>query len=195
MTILHLSDTHGYHRQLNSLPEADIVIHSGDFTMAGSEAEAIDFMNWFCSLPYKHKIFICGNHDECIYGANIDGLDKNVYYLNNSGIEIEGFKIFGIPMFMRDGKKRETYYKNTPSDTDILITHAPPFGIMDFDGRRNYGSEVLLQKVSEISPKLHLFGHIHNAHGIQKINGSIFSNGAIMNDSYENMQSPNLIEL
>lgn len=194
MRILHLSDTHGCHRQLKELPEVDVLIHSGDFTMAGSETEAIDFMNWLCDLPYNHKIFICGNHDECLYGANIEGLDRNVHYLNNSGIEIEGFKFYGVPMFMRDSRKRETFYSSIPEDTDILITHAPPFGIMDFDGRRNYGSEVLLQKVSGMSLKLHLFGHIHNAHGIQEINGIIFSNGAIMNDSYRNLQTPNLIE-
>lgn len=56
MTILHLSDTHSQHRWLTQLPEADILVHSGDFTMNGSEQEAIDFMNWFCDLPYPHKI-------------------------------------------------------------------------------------------------------------------------------------------
>ena len=59
--IIHLSDTHGCHRRLTDLPEADIVVHSGDFTMNGSEQEAIDFLNWFCDLDYPHKIFICGN--------------------------------------------------------------------------------------------------------------------------------------
>ena len=69
---------------------------SGDFTMTGSEREAIDFLNWFCDLPYPHKIFICGNHDECLYEANINGLDNNVHYLCNSGIEIEGLKFYGV---------------------------------------------------------------------------------------------------
>ena len=40
MKIIHISDTHGYHRWLTELPEADIIVHSGDFTMAGSEQEA-----------------------------------------------------------------------------------------------------------------------------------------------------------
>ena len=97
MKILHISDTHGNHYRLLDLPEADVVVHSGDFTMNGSEAEAIDFMNWFCDLPYRHKIFICGNHDDCLYGANIDGLDDNVHYLCNSGIEIDGLKFYGVP--------------------------------------------------------------------------------------------------
>ena len=55
MTILHISDTHSQHRRLTQLPDADILVHSGDFTMNGSEQEAIDFMNWFCDLPYPTK--------------------------------------------------------------------------------------------------------------------------------------------
>ncbi|MDE6654552.1 MAG: metallophosphoesterase, partial [Muribaculaceae bacterium] len=95
MKILHLSDTHNCHHLLRDLPEADVVVHSGDFCMAGSEQEALDFLNWFCDLPYKHKIFVCGNHDDCLYGANIEGLDSNVHYLFNSCIEIEGIKFYG----------------------------------------------------------------------------------------------------
>jgi len=86
--ILHLSDTHGCHHRLRDLPEADVVVHSGDFTMNGSEAEALDFMDWFCDLSYVHKFFICGNHDECLYGANINGFDSNVHYLCNFGVGI-----------------------------------------------------------------------------------------------------------
>ena len=57
MKILHISDTHNHHCQLQDLPAADVIVHSGDFTMAGTEAEVIDFMEWFCALPYKHKVF------------------------------------------------------------------------------------------------------------------------------------------
>ncbi len=74
MKILHISDTHGTYPSLTHMPETDVIVHSGDFTMGGSEQEAIDFMNWFCDLPYRHKIFISGNHDACLYGVNIDGL-------------------------------------------------------------------------------------------------------------------------
>ena len=102
MKIVHISDTHGCHHQLRNLPEADVAVHSGDFTINGSQEEAFDFMNWFCDLPYKHKIFICGNHDDCLYGANIEGLDSNVHYLCNSEVEIDDVTFYGIPMFMRD---------------------------------------------------------------------------------------------
>lgn len=196
MKILHISDTHGCHRRLHDLPQADIVVHSGDLTMNGSEQEALDFMNWFCDLPYPQKIFICGNHDECLYDATIDGLDGNVHYLCNSGIEIEGLKFYGVPMFMGDciTDRQTKHYANIPDDTDILITHTPPFGILDFDDNINYGSEELLGRISVVQPQLHLFGHIHAQYGMTILNGITFSNGAVMNADYTNFRKPILIE-
>lgn len=197
MKILHLSDTHGCHHRLRDLPDADLAVHSGDFCMVGTEQEAFDFLNWFCDLPYRHKIFICGNHDDSLYGANIDGLDSNVHYLCNSGIEIEGLKFYGVPMFMGDciTERQNLNYDKIPIDTDILITHTPAYGILDFDDNINYGSEVLLQAVTNVNPRIHLFGHIHKQHGITTIETTIFSNGAIMNEDYSIHNHPNVIEL
>lgn len=196
MKILHISDTHGCHHQLGDLPDADVIVHSGDFCMTGTQQEALDFLNWFCDLPYKYKIFICGNHDECLYNANIEGLDSNVFYLNNSDVEIEGIKFYGVPLFMSDAYGRQDiYYKAIPSNIDVLITHAPACGILDFDMDRNWGSEVLLDRVKEVQPKAHLFGHIHVSYGILKKDQTIYSNAAIMSDNYTNSNSYNLIEL
>lgn len=44
ISILHLSDIHGQHRRLSKLPDADVIIYSGDFTMAGTEQEVFDFI-------------------------------------------------------------------------------------------------------------------------------------------------------
>lgn len=101
MTILHISDTHGLHNQLTNLTAADVIVHSGDFTLGGSEKEAIEFMQWFCDLPYKHKVFVAGNHDMCMYGADkVEGLPENVHYLCNSSVIIDGIKFYGMLMFM-----------------------------------------------------------------------------------------------
>lgn len=197
MKILHISDTHNCHHRLRDLPEADVVVHSGDFCMVGTEQEAIDFLNWFCDLPYKHKIFICGNHDDCLNGANIDGLDSNVHYLCNSGIEIGGITFYGVPMFMGDciTDRQSRNYDIIPNNTDVLITHSPAYGILDFDDGINYGSEELLAKISTLNLKAHLFGHIHAQHGVKKQSGIIFSNGAIINADYSNLSNPNLINI
>ena len=197
MRILHLSDTHGVHQRLINLPEADIIVHSGDFTMTGTESEAIAFMIWLSHLPYAHKIFICGNHDEYLWNANIKGLDANVHYLNNTGIEIEGIKFYGVPMFLNDcitGRQFQNY-ANILADTNVVITHEPPYGILDESDKTNFGSEELLQRIKNIQPSAHLFGHIHRHHGMQKIGSTIFSNGAIMKDNYTDLQSPNIIDI
>lgn len=202
MEILHLSDTHGAHHQLKNLPEADIVVHSGDFCMVGEQREALDFLNCFCDLPYKHKIFICGNHDSCLYEANIEGLDGNVHYLCNSGIEIDGVKFYGVPMFMEDciSPRQARYYTAIPKDTDVLITHSPAYGILDLDDSIDgdfihYGSEELLERLTGVHPRAHLFGHVHRQHGITEQYGIIFSNGAVMNDDFSKLNTPNITEL
>lgn len=196
MKILHISDTHGNHRRLNSLPTADIVVHSGDITMNGSEQEALDFLDWFCDLPYQHKLFICGNHDSCLYEASIDGLDGNVHYLCNSGIEIEGIRFYGVPMFMEDCMTglQNKYFSDIPANIDVLVTHTPPSGILDSDSGINYGSKILLDRIMAVRPELHLFGHIHSSHGIKSINGIRYSNGAMMNADYSDILEPNMID-
>lgn len=197
MKIIHISDTHGCHRCLSEHPEADIIVHSGDFTMVGSEQEALDFLNWFCDLPYRHKVFICGNHDDCLYGANIDGLDSNVYYLCNSGIEIEGIKFYGVPMFTEDciTDRQSQNYAQIPNNTDVLITHSPAYGILDLADDINYGSEELLQSLARINLRLHMFGHIHRQHGITTMGTTKFSNGAIMDMHFSTLNLPNIIKL
>lgn len=186
INILHLSDTHGLHRQLPQLPDADVIVHSGDFTMAGTEQEVFDFTNWFCDLPYRHKIFIARNHDDCLYGAELSGLDDNCHYLCNSGINIEDIKFYGVPMFIDDdmtGKYKE-YLSVIPNDTDVLITHQPPLCVLDYDGHRHYGSPELFEKIQIVRPKLHLFGHIHATFGTSLSNGTIFSNAALVDEQY-----------
>lgn len=196
MKILHLSDTHGCHRRLKGLPEADVVVHSGDFTMAGSESEALDFISWFSGLPYAHKVFICGNHDACLYEAGVDGLDTDVHYLYNSGIELDGVKFYGVPLFMEDvmTDRQSDHYAAIPEDTDVLITHAPAYGILDFDDI-HFGSRELRQRLEEIKPRLHLFGHVHAQHGVTQAGVTTCSNGSIMDKAYLSMNPPNLLEL
>ena len=197
LRLLHISDTHGVHRRLRDLPEADILVHSGDFTMSGSEAETLDFLEWLCDLPYRHKVLVAGNHDACLYRATLDGLDDNVNYLCDSGGEIEGAKFWGVPMFMEDcvSGHQEQLYVAIPDDTDVLVTHTPPYGIPDRDGSILYGSRELLEKVRAIRPVLHLFGHIHRAHGTTNDGMTVFSNATIMDESYDSLNEPNVLPI
>ena len=78
MTILQISDTHNRHQLLTNLPTADVLVHCGDFTDMGTEEEALNFLNWLIEQPYRHKIFVTGNHDLCLWEAeNIEDLSNN----------------------------------------------------------------------------------------------------------------------
>ncbi len=201
MKILHLSDTHCRHRELVELPDADVIVHSGDFTFAGSEAEAYDFMNWFCDLPYPHKIFIAGNHDFCMYGAEtVDGLPANVHYLCNSGISVFGIRFYGMPMFIQDciGGQYNKHLLDIPDDTDVIVTHQPPYGVLDFSdygsGPACHGDVFLRRHVFDVKPRCHLFGHEHGCYGVEESCGITFSNAAVLDDGYNLVHSPNLLE-
>ena len=198
MRILHISDTHSKHRELPPLPDADIIVHSGDFTFAGSENEAYDFINWFYDLPYQHKIFIAGNHDMCMYGAeSIEGLPNNVHYLCNSGIVINDVQFYGIPMFMEDimDGSFDRMISDISDSTNVLISHQTPYGICDEFNGRHCGDMALRDKIDKLpSLRLHLFGHQHEANSIVVRDSITFSNSTVLDCHYDLIANPRVIE-
>ena len=82
-----------------------------------------------------------------------------------------------------------------PEDTDVLVTHTPPYGILDREGSIQYGSSELLERVRVIHPRLDLFGHIHKFHGTLSDGVTAFSNAAIMNEGYDNLNAENVLSL
>ena len=188
MRILQISDTHNRHQLLTNLPAADVLIHCGDFTDMGTEDEVLDFLNWFIEQSYPHKIFITGNHDLCLWDAeDIEDLPGNVYFLQDRECEVDGVRFFGLGY-----NHPETLI---PADVDILVTHEPPMMILDESNGTHWGNLPLRNRVMEIKPQYHLFGHAHEAYGISCQGRTIFSNGSILDDQYQLYHAPRLIEL
>ena len=195
MKVTAISDTHGKHKQLK-LTGGDLLIHSGDISSFGNKEEISCFLEWFSKQKYKYKIFIAGNHDFS-FENQFDEIiiPDNVTYLNDSGIEIEGLYIWGSPItptfynlaFNRDrGKEIEYHWNKIPVKTDILITHGPPYGILDeTETHFNTGCKNLLEKIGSINLKYHIFGHIHEASGITKKKGTIYINASSVNLEYK----------
>jgi len=196
-----ISDTHNKHNQITPyLDGGDILIHCGDFTGMGKKSEIDNFCKWFDKLDYKTKIFIAGNHDlmfesDPASAKEIVNAYKSINYLQDSFIIVNGIKIYGSPwqpqfcgwaFNVPRGKKLAEKWLKIPIDTDILITHGPPFGHCDkvSIGSENLGCVDLLNRVMEIKPKYHLFGHIHGGHGKDFDNDTIFVNGSNLNEGY-----------
>lgn len=183
MIILHLSDTHGLHHQIKDLPAADVIIHSGDFSHNGTEDEVLDFLNWFIDLPYKHKIFVTGNHDMCLWDAdNIEDLPENMYFLQDRSVEIDGVKFFGLGYIHPE--------ELIPDDADIIITHEPPEMILDETNEMHWGNPKIRDRIFEVKPRYHLFGHAHDAYGRVKIEGIVFSNASLLDDYNKLVHKP-----
>lgn len=201
MKIICISDTHNKHHKL-TLPPCDILIHAGDFSGKGKKEEINAFLDWFASekVPGIFKIFIAGNHDfgmESEEKAFYENRAKELglIYLNDSAITILGLKIWGSPItpwfhdwaFNRQrGEEIRKHWELIPSDTDILITHGPPFGILDKTWRgQNVGCEELKKMIFEENKfknlKLHVFGHIHEDKGIKELAGIRFINASSVN--------------
>ena len=211
MRIWHISDTHTYHNLLEVPTNIDMVIFSGDCSNPRdpypNEVEVRGFIDWFASLKIQYKIFVAGNHDTSIeqkFVTSEDFARRNIIYLENEDVIIDGIKIFGSPhtptfgygwAFNKDRTKLDRIWRNIiDEDVDIVITHGPPKGTLDlsFDRAGNLercGDKSLLNRVMEVNPKLCLFGHIHNHQdiinqGTMKLSGldTIFSNGSVMKD-------------
>lgn len=188
MRILQISDTHNRHQLLADMPAADVIVHCGDFTDNGTEDEVLDFLNWFIELPYSYKIFIVGNHDLCLWEAEtIENLPSNVFFLQDKGCEISGVKFFGLAYNHPESM--------IPNNVDVLITHEPPIMILDESNGIHWGNAPLRNRVFEIKPQYHLFGHTHDNYGIVRRNGIVFSNGASLDDYYEIQHKPRIIQL
>lgn len=218
MKLVCISDTHEKQAQVN-LPEGDVLVHTGDLTNQGSIPALTKVAAWFKKQDFKHKVMICGNHDFGFQNANHDAAvklftDAGVTYLQDSETIIEGIKFYGAPWqpwFMdwafnlpRGAKIAEKWAK-IPDDTNVLMTHGPPHGILDLvedtisnRGRDlHQGCEELTKRLMDLTQlKAHVFGHLHLSGGMtQMIAGVTFANAAICTERYQASNKPIVIEV
>ena len=207
----------GYAQLYNEIdvPDGDILIHSGDATITGTVEEVMRFNRWFSGHPHQYKIFVAGNHDWLFERDNALArslVDRSIAYLQDSAVEIDGMKIYGSPWQPRfydwafnldRGYELAAKWGRIPDDTDILITHGPPYGILDLVAHpgwdENTGCEELRKRVEQIAKrgilKLHAFGHIHCGYGLHEEFGVRFLNASNCDEQYKPTQPPIVIDI
>lgn len=216
MLIGFISDTHlvpkignpEHEKLLSGLKYCDILIHCGDATGVGTPVEVAKFSAWFSSLPPKHKIYVPGNHDkgfERDSKRSLGLLDPSITCLINESIIVEGIKIYGSPYtptfghdwaFNLDRGRIHLAWNLIPDDTQILVTHGPPHGIRDWSlyTESHAGCEALRDRVKQVKPKVHAFGHIHFGYGTETIDNTCFINAAACNEDYRFVNPPIIIQ-
>lgn len=216
MRIVAISDTHGRHEELD-LPEGDLIIHAGDFSRRGVDADELGaFLRWFAALPHPHKVLVAGNHDLLVERDPARAralLPPGVTYLQDGAAEVAGLRVWGAPwtpVFCRwafmlpRGEALRAKWDRIPSGVDVLVTHGPPYGHGDlarpFDGQqpRAVGCVELLQAVRRVRPRLHVYGHIHEGHGVTRsddIEGTLFANAASCAHDQDALRAPLVLDL
>jgi len=208
MKVCAMSDLHGYKVDI---PKCDVLVVAGDISSSGDET-------WFKNdfIPYlsenKDKYDICflvfGNHDDKIQMANITNVPNYIKILTNTEYKYKNKKFFGSPYSKYTPEIYKTMntliesslkmlFECIPEDTDILITHSPPYGIGDVvvNETEHLGSVSLLERIKIVKPKIHIFGHIHTGEKYTKENGTKHYNVSILGENYKITNKPIIIDV
>jgi Icc-related predicted phosphoesterase len=213
MKVVAVSDTHTKHYNVD-LPDGDVLVHAGDMTAKGALGDLEHFCQWVEDNKFTTNIIIAGNHDFCFendlqYQAE-DMINDVGFYLKDSSVTVDGIKFYGTPWqpafhdwaFNIKGERglREKF-SQIESDTDVVISHGPPYGILDEVKRSgpnedpHVGSTSLRDVIVDIQPKAHIFGHIHEQYGQTERMGIKFINASICNLQYHPDNDPIVLEV
>ncbi|MCA9671312.1 MAG: metallophosphatase domain-containing protein [Myxococcales bacterium] len=187
--LVAISDTHGAHDRV-SVPDGDILVHAGDLTGLGELAELHRANDFLAAQPHAHKVVIAGNHDWCFVRQpdQARAALSAARYLQDEAAEVCGLRFYGSPwqpwflnwaFNLPRGPQLAARWAAIPDDTDVLITHGPPRGILDRTfAEAHAGCDALLARVTQIRPLTHIFGHIHEAAGVRVRGGTTFVNAS-----------------
>ena len=206
MRIVLISDTHNQLSKVK-VPDGDLLIHAGDSTGLGTTREMIDFSKQLRALPHPIKIFVPGNHD-WLFERNLSHaneiLGKDVHVLVDQEIVVEGIRIFGSPWTPRfynwafnldRGEPLRNKWERIPEGVDVLVTHGPPYGILDrTKSGEHVGCEELRRELHRIMPKLHVFGHIHQSYGAHREAETSYINACICDENYRPLHAPLVVQ-
>lgn len=237
MKIVAISDVHG-RNFAELIPNCDTLIIAGDilrdFGYRGINLQEQWFLGNFLSelerVNAKYKIFIAGNHDfyfENLFKNDMEDkmrslLPKNVYYLRDNSIVLDGIKFHGTPWVTHlrnwafnipngsEQKYFDTYYSKIDNDVDLLISHYPPYGygdsILEFNETENLGNKMLMKAINQKKVKRVVFGHIHSGNHNKMIHSYVGYGGddafisemynvSLLNESYNIHYNPLILNI
>ena len=207
MRIVCMSDSHGRHGEI-LVPEGDVFVHAGDFSMRGQEKEVRAFGAFLRALPHRHKVVIAGNHDLAFESRPAEArawLGEGCTYLECTGAIVGGLRFWGSPHTPRffdwafnvdRGPALARIWAGIPAETEVLVTHGPPHGLLDVVSRGGHeGCAELRAAVQRVRPKLHVFGHIHEAAGEIEDSGTRFVNACVLDERYRPARGCTVVEL
>ena len=130
--------------------------------------------------------------------------DAGIKLLINQSTEINNVKIYGSPtsLWFNDWafnvrpSEMAKEWENIPDNTEILITHGPPYGIGDLTKRGGHvGCQALVYRLKTLNNlKMHIFGHIHEGAGTSFFNNKLMVNASVLDVWYNGFNNINVVE-
>ena len=184
MRVAFISDTHQLHDALQ-VPPCELLVHAGDFSTVGYTKELDAFLKWFRAQPGRHKVLVAGNHDfnvERDVEAAREKIERlGITLLHDQTVTLGGLRIHGSPwtpqfgewaFMLARGEPLIEKWAKIPKGLDLLVTHGPPHGLGDHTRRGTLaGCEDLRRRVIAVEPRVHAYGHIHEAFGEYSVEG------------------------
>lgn len=220
MRIFGISDLHGHLPDSSNWPSVDVAVIAGDVIPANTQLHGDmlrqwrwihdRFVPWIMALPATHAVITWGNHDWIgdsagpARGNLVTGKEAwwpaNIHLLVNRAVIIDGVKFYGVPQtprfydwaFNEDDNEDSLglRWASVPDDTDVLVSHGPPYGAVDWVGVRSdmrVGSVTMRRWLEVDAPRpAHVFcGHIHSAGGhVGHVHNTRIYNVAMVDEGY-----------
>lgn len=186
-----VADTHAHEAELE-MPAADGLIVAGDITnlfMTGWDEQVRKFAAWLKAQPYEFKAVVGGNHDRAVELSEdkVRWLLGEGVYLRDQEVAWNGLRIWGSPWtpahdLLAFNLRPEVIgekWRLIPDGIDVLVTHGPPYGILDRTVDGPGGDMELLEAVERVKPRVHVFGHLHEGHGAVRMGRTLFVNASV----------------
>ncbi len=156
------------HYQPGRLAEYDLIISCGDLNY--------NYLEFLVTMARCPVLYVPGNHDTSYLRHPPEGCDC----IDDRIVEYNGVRILGLggcrryhpgpyqysEKEMRRRIRRLRFALWRSKGVDIVVTHAPPYGVGDGLDRAHWGFSALLELLDKYKPQYLLHGHVHMRYGM-----------------------------
>lgn len=169
MKILAISDVESKHLidffDASKYVDIDLILSAGDLNSS--------YLSYVVTMINKPLLYVLGNHDVRLLNNPAEGCDC----IDDDIVTFKGLRIAGLGGCMTYSGKSLQYtesemawrikkkYFRYRKGIDILLTHAPAYGIGDGKDQAHTGYQSFISLLDKYEPKLMIHGHMHLNYG------------------------------